>query len=392
MLLDTVGDPDFVKVLDFGIAKILSGSSADSGVTRAGAVVGTPQFMAPEQAQGRGVTPAVDVYSVGILVYEALTGVRTFDGESAVGILMAHVRSPVPEIPARCPASPGMRALVRRMLAKEPAQRPQAAELVRAFEQMRMAALLPGAGAAEEIPAAPAETLPDAETACLTTPIGGEPAEEPVCETEAIRPVGPGAVEGTLAMPPPVAVGTADKRGRRMGLGLAGLAAVVIAGIGLVLAMTGDESPQAVPEPLPVTDPVSPEPAMARPPQPPPVVAAVAPAPDKAALPPSLHVRFESDPPGARVLDGYRDLGTTPFESDWTGPATGKRFTFRLERHRDTPITADLRPGSTVFAKLERLPAGPAASTRRPVPAVVPAPAPAPGQAPAPRKFRPVVD
>ncbi|MBM4397995.1 MAG: serine/threonine protein kinase, partial [Deltaproteobacteria bacterium] len=125
MLLDTPGHPDFVKVLDFGIAKFLSGSSGESQVTRTGAVVGTPHYMSPEQAQGvRLLTPAIDVYALGVIVHEAVAGTKPFDGDSAFEILMSHARNPIPELPPDCAVTPALRTLVRRMLAKDPAARP----------------------------------------------------------------------------------------------------------------------------------------------------------------------------------------------------------------------------------------------------------------------------
>ena len=145
MLVDAVGDHEFVKVLDFGIAKVLTANSNDSGVTRDGLVIGTPDYMAPEQARGgRGVTPAVDVYALGIIVFEALCGKRPYDGESAVEILMAHARDPVPELPVDCLVSQEMRALLHRMLAKEPGDRPTAGDLVGTFERLKVAVVSPG--------------------------------------------------------------------------------------------------------------------------------------------------------------------------------------------------------------------------------------------------------
>ena len=146
MLVDAFGDPDFVKVLDFGIAKFLSGSSGESAVTRTGAVVGTPHCMAPEQATGsRALTPAVDMYALGVMLFESVCGFKPFDGDSPLNILMAHVRDPVPELPGECAVSIGFRGLVRRMLDKEPSRRPSAPEAAREMERMRLHAMFSGA-------------------------------------------------------------------------------------------------------------------------------------------------------------------------------------------------------------------------------------------------------
>jgi serine/threonine-protein kinase len=101
MLLDAFGDPDFVKVLDFGIAKFLSGDSGQSSVTGTGMIVGTPHYMAPEQASGsRFLSTAIDVYALGVMIHEALTGTKPFDGETPLVVMMAHVRNPLPKLPA----------------------------------------------------------------------------------------------------------------------------------------------------------------------------------------------------------------------------------------------------------------------------------------------------
>lgn len=140
-LLDTAGDHDFVKVLDFGIAKFVSGSG-DSTMTRTGQIVGTPQFMAPEQAKpGAALTPAIDVYALGVMLFTMLTGKHPFTGTTPLDALLAHINQPVPELPTALALPNDVRALTRRMLAKEPALRPSADEVVVALERVRLVEL-----------------------------------------------------------------------------------------------------------------------------------------------------------------------------------------------------------------------------------------------------------
>ena len=106
-----------VKLTDFGIAWARDAAP----LTRTGMVVGTAQYLSPEQAQGFQVTAASDVYSLGILAYECLAGNRPFDGESQVAIALAQINRPPPPLPAEIPAP--VRALVEKALSKDPADR-----------------------------------------------------------------------------------------------------------------------------------------------------------------------------------------------------------------------------------------------------------------------------
>jgi eukaryotic-like serine/threonine-protein kinase len=106
-----------VKLTDFGIAQARDATP----LTRTGMVVGTAQYLSPEQAQGLEVTAASDVYSLGVVAYECLTGARPFDGASQVAIALAHINRPPPPFPSHVP--PAVRLLVERALAKDAADR-----------------------------------------------------------------------------------------------------------------------------------------------------------------------------------------------------------------------------------------------------------------------------
>jgi serine/threonine-protein kinase len=106
-----------VKVGDFGVARLAEGSSDGAGAT----IVGTPRYMAPEQARGRQVTPATDVYSAGIVLYEMLAGHPPFNDGPAVELALRHLRDDPAPLPAHVP--PPLAAVVRRALAKDPSRR-----------------------------------------------------------------------------------------------------------------------------------------------------------------------------------------------------------------------------------------------------------------------------
>ncbi|MGJ6968139.1 serine/threonine protein kinase [Streptosporangium sp. G11] len=115
---------------DFGIAR----SDTASRLTDAGMVLGTAAYCAPEQAEGAPVTPAVDIYALGVVAYECLAGQRPFDGDTPVTIALKHIREAPPPLPPDVP--PAVRALVERSLAKDPARRfPSAAAMSAAARQ-----------------------------------------------------------------------------------------------------------------------------------------------------------------------------------------------------------------------------------------------------------------
>ncbi|WP_308196037.1 serine/threonine protein kinase [Nocardioides bruguierae] len=106
-----------VKVTDFGIAR-----AADAvGITQTGQVLGTPQYLSPEQARGTTATPASDVYALGVVAFECLAGERPFDAGSPVATALAHLNQPVPDLPDSVPAP--LAAVVQRALSKDPADR-----------------------------------------------------------------------------------------------------------------------------------------------------------------------------------------------------------------------------------------------------------------------------
>jgi serine/threonine-protein kinase len=173
-----------VKITDFGIARAAEGLA----MTETGQVMGTPQYLSPEQARGETATPASDVYSLGVVAFECLAGRRPFVADTAIATALAHLREPVPELPAGVPAD--LAAVVRRSLAKNPADRfPDGAAFA--------AALRDPATAATAIVAAPpavdgrTQVLPPVAAAGAVGAVGAVGAAAAAGPATAASPVAP---------------------------------------------------------------------------------------------------------------------------------------------------------------------------------------------------------
>jgi serine/threonine-protein kinase len=117
-LCEREGDADFVKILDFGIAKF---GVSQARLTQAGAVFGTPAYMSPEQALGKATDGRTDVYALGVMLYEMACGRVPFQGENAIAVLTLHANeTPVPLLQQQADVSPELDAIVHKCLQKEP--------------------------------------------------------------------------------------------------------------------------------------------------------------------------------------------------------------------------------------------------------------------------------
>jgi eukaryotic-like serine/threonine-protein kinase len=153
ILITGLGD---VKVTDFGIAR----AAASSTMTRTGHILGTAHYISPEQAMGEPVGPASDLYSLGVVLYEMLTGELPFDAETPLGIAMKHVNGHLRQPKELNPAVPdGINAITLRLLAKNPEDRYSSdAELIEDLERV-CAGLDPSGTTTEMMPHAVAATM-----------------------------------------------------------------------------------------------------------------------------------------------------------------------------------------------------------------------------------------
>ncbi|WP_249933057.1 protein kinase [Blastococcus sp. CCUG 61487] len=186
-----------VKITDFGIAW----SARSVALTRTGQVIGTPQYLSPEAAEGRLATPASDVYALGLIGYECLSGHPAFDGDNAVTIALKQVRQEPEPLPGELP--PGVRTLISRALVKDPEGRfPDGAAFAAAIDDVL---------AGRELAAAPETRAVAAVPPPLHPPL--DPPDD-----------------ATVARPP------SPRRGRRLALALSPLVAL-LAGIGIAAAV-----------------------------------------------------------------------------------------------------------------------------------------------------------
>ncbi|MGJ3190816.1 protein kinase domain-containing protein [Paenarthrobacter sp. FR1] len=187
-----------VKVTDFGIARL-----ADQvPLTQTGQVMGTAQYLAPEQATGQTATGSSDIYSLGVIGYECLTGHRPFSGESQIAIALAQVNDAPPPLPETLPTP--VRALLMSMLAKDPKNRPanaiklaEAAEAIRNGDIATAHAAVPGMLLFESTTGpitAPVDTA-TAPTGVVTSPYG---KEQSTTATSALPVLGAGAAGAAL--------------------------------------------------------------------------------------------------------------------------------------------------------------------------------------------------
>ncbi len=211
--------PDGVaKLTDFGISRAIGAAP----MTQTGQVLGTAQYLSPEQALGQSATAASDIYSLGVVGYEMLTGARPFDAGTAVATALAHVNQPPPALPESIPA--GLRDVITAALAKAPADRPASAAAVSRALRMPSAAL---SSEAEAPPTAPTRTAVPPKPASASTPTRAMPALTQVMLAQTM-PAEPGD--------------SPDPRSRRRPARLLGaiVVAVMLGALGIFALVGGD--------------------------------------------------------------------------------------------------------------------------------------------------------
>ncbi len=332
-------DADTVKVLDFGLVKVLDAGSEE--ITKTGLFMGSPKYMSPEQVRGDVLDARTDVYSLGVIMYEMLTGKVPFEGPTSTSIMMAHMHDAVPTLSERNPSvsvPEGLERIVMRCLSKTREDR---------FESM----------------AALTDALNDWAADNSVSVIQSEPPEAPGPDAIAAPAVAAGVVvppapqvpRDVESVPPPDSQSVLDRAARKSRGGALALAALLVLGAGgvggvlLVVRPWDDGSGARVPT-RSTPSPTAPRPITVR--------QATVPVPPDAPRPSRIVVQLVSTPVGAMVEIAGRTYGPTPTNIEWAGddPIVGTEGSFRFRRtgHRDVIVMRRVDPVNfSVTARLE---------------------------------------
>lgn len=351
MLLEQGDEKDFVKLLDFGLVKDTEAADEED-LTQAGVFMGSPKYMSPEQIQGERVDGRSDIYSVGVIFFELLTGRPPFEREKQVQILMDHLNAPIPamsSIEGHPPVPGDLEAIVRKCLAKKREER---------FADMD--ALLLALKALE------GDVAPSGELG-ISGEHGPSPSMGPGTPVSGIHSLGmpsitpPGhsdvSLSGAVVAAASAPAGPSRSSMLPLALGAVALAAI---GGGLALWAFGGAG-----EPAQATNTaVAQTPAAATPAPDPQPQQELTPLP---APPPArtLLVNVSSTPPGATVRVGDREYGPTPAQIELSGalaePGAQIDFVFTMTGFREASVTEHAPQSGTleVGARLRRFGRGP---------------------------------
>ncbi len=374
-LVEHGDESDFVKVLDFGLVKNVSENKGED-LTQTGLFMGSPKYMAPEQIRGDRVDARTDIYALGIIMYEMITGKVPFDRPNSVNILMAHVNEDAPPMRQMNPAislSPAVEETVLRCMAKDPDTRFRSMdEVLAALKRVGGSALtatISGAGTGEYKSLTSSGSGPQVASIsgsgpspAFLSPSGSDPGSIP-------SPLGT-ASDSTSGSAPLVASRAPGKTGSKGTLVAAVVGALAVAGIVGYFALRPTKPAEATSQVPPAS--AAPLAATAS-------AATVATDTPSAVAPSLVKVRVNSDPDGASVKEnGVEVCSGTPCDLMYRGPdadpakdhqltlsRNGYKSETRTVKISDSPVMVKLtvapqvyRPAPPAGGKPESLPPG----------------------------------
>jgi serine/threonine-protein kinase len=304
MLVPDAEAGEKVKILDFGLVKQVEGDNRED-LTQEGSFLGSPKYMSPEQIDKADVDHRTDLYSLGVIMYQALCGKVPFDGPSSMQILLAHVASPIPSMKDRNPLSdvpPLLENLVRKLLAKNPADRfANADELIR-----ELRAIQPQLGVATRGKFAQAT------------------GDHPMADGMPVEPSGSLVAASLSERRPSMVAPLSPTRSKAVA---AALVFIGIAALGSAGAMMMKKSAAPVRAAAPTAANVAPPPPRSEP----------------STDPTPATVRIESNPPGAVITENGQNLGVTPLALS-VDPARTETRHFLLSLNGYQQYTLDQPP------------------------------------------------
>jgi eukaryotic-like serine/threonine-protein kinase len=354
-----------LKVLDFGIAKLLGGGGESGSQTRTGQLLGTPLYMSPEQCRGaRSIDHRSDIYSLACIVYELCCGVPPYQADGFGDLILAHVSLPIPDPHASAPGmSRALRDVLVSCLAKEPNDRPPSMDALAAtlaglggngivrlatpvLESERLTDLGPAASPGRSSPPSPKFS---AAAVAATTPVTPAPAPpgRPVVDHQ--MPVVANQAT-TLHHGASEIIRTAAGRGSRVAVIAAAIGAAIAVAVVIARAVGGHPPTPVALSPQPsASSPPSPAPAAA--PSAPAATAPSAPAATEPAAPATSSIALQGIPPGASVrLDGR------PVSLPLTVPRRPEDHRLRIEAEGYAPVdlTVNGRSDRTLAVEMKK--------------------------------------
>ena len=358
-LVDFLGDPDFVKLLDFGIAKVTEVSENDRKLTRTGMLFGTPEYMSPEQARGEQVDHRVDVYSMGCILFQLVTGRVPFEADNFMGVLSLHLTEQPPIIPEavfdRIGAPRQLAQVIDAALAKDRAARWQTIDDLANAVRSASGDALVDRNAPISFPRAPSVPAPERTTeARPVTPIPPPTSTPPpIRQTSETRQ----RTQWTGNLHVPEATDGVPLGPSRVPLILGGIALVAVAAGAVYFATRGDSSSPPIVATAPPDGPAARDAAIA-----PDATIAIATvtvdaAPPTVPVPEWAELTLASRPPGAKVTDLL--TGSTfpaPKTLRMKGSATPRQFQFVLRGYSDAIV--EITPNQPKLSHVEVLQKG----------------------------------